>query len=160
MIDKEKLERLMRVPLRLREILAIVDMPEGRLRGWEQRGLYKYTGDESGPGEHRLYYFRDLLAFALAKNLTEAGLEPETAWKATRENLDRILAGEANYFMCEPTKAGYKYSAHKDVTLLRAILKMYPESGPRVTFIVSAAGICEDLVARLEAHQKVRKERR
>jgi hypothetical protein len=158
MIDKEKLERLMRIPLRLREVLAIVQMPEGRLRGWEHRGLYGYAGDERGPGEHRLYSFRDALAFALANNLTDAGLEPETAWRATRENLDRILAGEADFLMCEPTAAGYKYSAHKDVRLMRAVLRLYPESGPRVTFIISAAAICEDLVTRLEAHQKSRKE--
>jgi hypothetical protein len=77
--------------IRFREFLEITGLERGYIQGIEKRGLWKYSGPESGTGNWRSYSPKDVLAFKLSERFRRAGFVAESAWSIIRSEIDRLI---------------------------------------------------------------------
>lgn len=96
---KNELKNLSESQLRRAELLDLLSIERGLFIGWEERGLFRYTGPEM---HRRLYSIADYLRLGVARRAVQMGVQAAHVWELLNKHPNAIL-GNVQYAVSELT---------------------------------------------------------
>jgi hypothetical protein len=94
---KNELKSLSDPQLRRAELLDLLSIERGLFIGWEERGLFRYTGPET---HRRLYSVADYLRLGIARRAVQNGVQAAHVWSLLNGHTGAIL-GNVRYAVSE-----------------------------------------------------------
>ncbi|GEM_PF-6806390 len=137
---------------RLSELEKVLGISRDSVRGWLQRGLFRYEGRERGPGVDKLYSSQDATLLVVATRMVQAGVEPRVAWTAIYDSRKHLDDGSVQYLAVAPAEYGFEYWAVSDVASLLRIFEPYGRRGPDVITVVAVGLIRAEVERRLREY--------
>jgi DNA-binding transcriptional MerR regulator len=96
---KNALRALDQPRLRRGELLDLLCIERGLFLGWEERGLFKYTGPTEGK---RLYSVADYMRLGIAKRAVDCGVQPVHIWPLLNDDSKLgVIGGTERYAVAQ-----------------------------------------------------------
>jgi DNA-binding transcriptional MerR regulator len=137
--------------IRFAEVVEITGLEAGLIKGWQQRGLWKYQRREHGSGVHRLYSFVDLVGLTIVAELTSFGVSAGEAWHVARDQAQNIADGVVLSLAVYRDQGRFAYSGSNDVfTRIGDLLKnLYAIEKPKAVIVINAGAIKSALLKKM-----------
>ena len=137
--------------IRFAEVVEITGLDAGLIKGWQQRGLWKYQRREHGSGVHRNYSFNDLLALTLVSQLTSFGIAAAEAWTVANDQTKNIADGAVPLLKIYRDQGRFAYEGTNDVStpigeLLNNLIAI---ETPKTAIVINAAALKAALLKKM-----------